>query len=83
MSGRDLGFGNKSRNQSRTDVAETLPEDRGPLIPQRQQGQREPPQESKKHAGGLNLLMKGAFRGCIRTQHDAALATLSVNNPFT
>ena len=82
MSGRDLGFGNKSRNQSRTDIAETLPEDRGPLIPQRQQGQREPPQESK-HAGGSNLLMKGAFRGCIRTQHDAALATLSVNNHFT
>ena len=81
ISGHDLGIGNESRNQSRTDGGKTLPEDSGTPLPQKKQGQREPPREPK-HAGGSNLPLKGAFREHTRSQHDAALVTLSVNNIF-
>ena len=61
--GHDLRIGSKSRNQSRTDLGEMPPEDHGPPLPQKQQGQWERPQEPKNRAGGSNLRKKGVLRG--------------------
>ena len=65
ISDRDLQIGSKSRNQSRTDVGGTLPEDREPSL-QGNQGQQEPPHELKKHTGASNLQTNGVPQGYVR-----------------
>ena len=66
MSGCDLRIWSKSRNQSRMDIGEMPPDDRGPPLPQNQQDQREP-QEPKNHTEGSNPQEEGVYQGHVRT----------------
>ena len=61
MSGPDLRAGNKSRNQSRIDVSETLPKEQETPLPQMHQDQRKLLQKLEPLAGTSDPRMDGVF----------------------